>query len=157
MAPNPALSTRPCTMPPYKRILVPVDGSEPSNRALATALQLARDVGGRVCVLHDIDELQYLIPYADPGALIEAVRAEGQQVVQAALAICEAAGVPADSRLVEGVGRRLGEAVADQAASWNADLVVIGSHGRRGLKRVLLGSGAEQILRLAPVSTLVVR
>ena len=144
-------------MPPYRRILVPVDGSEPSNRALATALQLARDAGGRVCVLHDIDELQYLIPYADPGALITAVRAEGRQVLQAALAICASAGVPADSCLVEGVGRRLGEAVADQAVSWNADLVVIGNHGRHGLKRLLLDSGAEQILRLAPVPTLVVR
>lgn len=144
-------------MPPYRRILVPVDGSEPSNRALTTALQLARDAGGRVCVLHDIDELQYLVPYADPGALIEAVRSQGRQVLRAALAMCASAGVPADSLLVEGVGRRLGEAVADQAVSWNADLVVIGSHGRRGLKRVLLGSGAEQILRLSPVPTLVVR
>jgi nucleotide-binding universal stress UspA family protein len=144
-------------MPDYRRILVPVDGSEPSSRALATALQLARHAGGRVCVLHDIDELQYLIPYADPGALIAAVRAEGRKVLEAALAICASAGVPADTRLVEGVGRRLDEAVADQALSWNADLVVIGSHGRRGLKRVLLGSGAEQVLRLAPVPTLVVR
>jgi nucleotide-binding universal stress UspA family protein len=53
--------------------------------------------------------------------------------------------------------RRLGESVADEAADWGADLVVIGTHGRRGLGRLLLGSGAEQVLRLSGVPVLVVR
>ena len=47
--------------------------------------------------------------------------------------------------------------MADDATKWDADLVVIGSHGRHGLGRLLLGSGAEEILRLAPVPTLMVR
>jgi nucleotide-binding universal stress UspA family protein len=51
----------------------------------------------------------------------------------------------------------LGESVADEAADWGADLVVLGTHGRRGLGRVLLGSGAEQVIRLCPVPVLVVR
>lgn len=144
-------------MPHYRRILVPVDGSDASNRALTTALQFARDVGGRILVLHDINDLLYLSPYADTQALIEAVHAEGERVLKAALAICESAGVPAEGRLVEGAGKRLGEAVSEAAVEWKADLIVIGSHGRRGLQRLLLGSGAEQILRLAPVATLVVR
>jgi nucleotide-binding universal stress UspA family protein len=55
------------------------------------------------------------------------------------------------------MGRRLGEAIADEAGTWNADLVVIGSHGRRGLQRLLIGSGAEQVLRLSPVPVLLVR
>lgn len=141
----------------FHRILVPVDGSESANRALVTALQFARDVGGRVCVLHDIGELQYLSPYGDPRALADVVRANGERVLKDALAICESAGVPADSRLVDDPGQRLGEAVADAAVVWKADLIVLGSHGRRGLQRLLLGSGAEQILRLAPVPTLVMR
>ena len=144
-------------MPHYRRILVPVDGSETSNRALVTALQFARDVGGRVLLLHDISDLLYLSPYADTQTLVDTVREGGEHVLKAALAICESAGVPADTRLVDGAGLRLGEAVADAALAWNADLIVLGSHGRRGLQRLFLGSGAEQILRLAPVAALVVR
>jgi len=141
----------------YRRILVPVDGSESSNRALVAALQLARDSGGRVRAIHHVDELSYLRPSTNPRAVIEAVQADAQHVLAAALAICQSAGVPADTRMVEGLGRRLGEAVADEARAWEADLVAIGTHGRRGLGRALLGSGAEQIIRLAPVAVLVVR
>jgi nucleotide-binding universal stress UspA family protein len=65
--------------------------------------------------------------------------------------------VPAETKLVEGVGARLGEVVAEEARAWEADLVVVGTHGRRGVGRVLLGSGAEQVLRLAPVPVLAVR
>ena len=65
-------------MPHYRRILVPVDGSDASNRALVTALQLARDVGGRVLVLHDISDLSYLSPYTDARALIDAGQVSGQ-------------------------------------------------------------------------------
>ena len=67
------------------------------------------------------------------------------------------AGVPADTKLMETPGGRLGELVADEARSWEADLVVVGTHGRHGVSRVLLGSGAEQVLRLAPVPVLAVR
>jgi nucleotide-binding universal stress UspA family protein len=52
---------------------------------------------------------------------------------------------------------RLGEAVAREAQQWDADLIAVGTHGRRGLGRVLLGSGAEQIIRVAPVPVLVIR
>ena len=50
-----------------------------------------------------------------------------------------------------------GEAVAEESTVWDADLVVVGTHGRRGLSRVLLGSGAESVLRLATVPVLVIR
>ncbi|MGZ5180706.1 MAG: universal stress protein [Ramlibacter sp.] len=141
----------------YKRILVPVDGSEASNRALDAALQLARDSGGLVRAMHDLNELAYITPYEDSAMTAESARGLAQQVLQGALAACEKAGVPADSRLVEAPGRRLGDTVAAEATDWQADLVVIGTHGRRGLQRLLLGSGAEQIIRLAPVPVLVVR
>lgn len=144
-------------MPHFHRILVPVDGSESANRALVAALQMARDVGGRVLLLHDVSDFLYMSPYADAGALVEAAHDAGDRVLKDALAICESAGVPAESRLVEGTGHRLGEVVSDAAVAWGADLIVLGSHGRRGLQRLLLGSGAEQILRMAPVATLVIR
>jgi len=141
----------------YKRILVPVDGSETSNRALVAALQMARDNGGRVRLLHVIDELAYLSGFEYSGQVLEAARKGGAQALEEAAAIAASSGVPADTRLVEMAGQRLGEVVADEARSWEADLVAIGTHGRRGVSRVLLGSGAEQVLRLAPVPVLAVR
>ena len=69
----------------------------------------------------------------------------------------QAKNVPADTRLVDQPGQRLGQTVADEAALWGADLIVVGTHGRRGVGRVLLVSGAEQIIRMAPVAVLTVR
>jgi nucleotide-binding universal stress UspA family protein len=141
----------------YKRILVPVDGSETSNRALVAALQMARETDGRVRLLHAIDELAYLGSFEYSGQVLEAARKGGAKALEDAMAIATASGVPADHKLVEVAGQRLGEVVAEEARTWQADLIVIGTHGRRGVSRVLLGSGAEQVLRLAPVPVLAVR
>lgn len=145
----------------YKRILVTIDGSETSNQALVAALQFARDFGGRVRLVHVVDELSYLTGNshyaAYSGDLIKIMRETGTKVLDDAMAIAQASGVEADYMLFESFRERLGNAVADAAKRWNADLIVVGTHGRRGLGRVLLGSGAEQIVRLAPVPVLVVR
>ena len=141
----------------YKRILVPVDGSETSTKALVAALQLARESGGRVRLVHTLDELAYLSGFEVSGDLIRLAREYAGKLLQDALEVAKSAGVPADSKLVEGAGARLGEVVASEAQAWEADLVVVGTHGRRGVSRVLLGSGAEQVLRLAPVPVLAVR
>ena len=141
----------------YKRILVPVDGSETSNRALVAALQLARESGGRVRLLHAIDELASLGAFEYSGQVLEAARKGGAKALDEARAIAVAGGVPAEHKLAEVAGQGLGEVVADEARNWPADLIVIGTHGRRGVSRVLLGSGAEQVLRLAPVPVLAVR
>ncbi len=145
----------------YKRILVPVDGSETSNKALVAALQMARDSGGRVRLIHVVEELAYLSGYEQyggySGELIAVMRETGNKVLNDAMAIAQAAGVEADNLLFDNFGERLAEVVADAAKQWNADLVVVGTHGRRGVGRMLLGSGAEQILRLATVPVLVIR
>lgn len=141
----------------YKRILVPVDGSDTSRRALVAALQLARENSGRVRVLHVLDELAYTTAYDYSGQVLEAARKEAARVIDEAAAIAGASGVPSDSKLLEVPGRRLGEVVAEEAMAWEADLVVVGTHGRRGVSRVVLGSGAEQVIRMAPVPVLAVR
>jgi nucleotide-binding universal stress UspA family protein len=141
----------------YKRILVPVDGSETSNRALVAALQLAREGDGGVRVVHLLDEMIYLTGYEYGALVLEDARKYAQKCVDDALEMAKAAGVPAESRLLEIAGARLGEVVADQAREFNADLVVVGTHGRRGISRVVMGSGAEQVIRLAPVPVLAVR
>lgn len=141
----------------YRRILVPVDGSETSNRAVVAALQMARENGGRVRLLHALDELAYLSGYECSADLLNSAREQGARVLKEVQSMAESAGVPADCKLVETAGRRLGELVAEEAGNWEADLVVVGTHGRRGMSRILLGSGAEQVLRLAPVPVLAVR
>ncbi len=141
----------------YKRILVPVDGSETCERALVAALQLAHESQGSVHLVHVLDELAYLTGYEYGGDLLQVARDYAGKVLADASAMARSAGVAADTRLMETPGGRLGELIAEEARSWKADLVVVGTHGRRGVSRVLLGSGAEQVLRLAPVPVLAVR
>jgi nucleotide-binding universal stress UspA family protein len=145
----------------YKRIIVPVDGSPTANKALVAALQLARDSGGRVRLIHVVEELAFVDGYdmygGQTGELLQVMREAGDKVLDAALEIAKSAGVDADKQLFDRFGERLGEVVASAARDWNADLIVLGTHGRRGIGRVLLGSGAEQIIRLAPTPVLVIR
>lgn len=145
----------------YKRILVPVDGSETSNKALVAALQLAREGGGSVRLAHVLEDLTYLAGYEQfggySGDLLGIMQEAGNRILHDGLDIAKAAGVQADSVLFDKLGERLPEVIAGAAREWNADLIVLGTHGRRGVGRALLGSGAEQIIRQAPVPVLVVR
>lgn len=141
----------------FNRILVPVDGSPTSRKALVAALQLARESGGRVRLLHSIDEMPYLAGLEHSADLLQQIRGHAEKVLREALEIAESAGVPADTNLLEMPGQRLGDLVAEEARRFKVDLIVVGTHGRRGIGRLLLGSGAEQVIRLAPVPVLVIR
>jgi nucleotide-binding universal stress UspA family protein len=144
----------------YQRILVPVDGSETATKAMITALQMARDSGGQVHLVHVVEGMTPLAadPYgAYSGEVIEIMRQSGAKILEDALVLAKAAGVPADTELFDNFGERLADVVADSATRFKADLIVVGTHGRRGLGRMMLGSGAEQIIRLAPVPVLVIR
>ncbi|MGA8515362.1 MAG: universal stress protein, partial [Burkholderiaceae bacterium] len=145
----------------YKRILVAVDGSPTSNNALTAALQMARESDGQVRFIHVVDDLVFfsgLDAYSGYSAeLIRIAQDQGKQILADATVIANSAGVAADSILFEKLGDHLAETVAGEARRWDADLVVVGTHGRRGVGRMFLGSGAEQIIRLSPIPVLVVR
>ncbi|MEO7886893.1 MAG: universal stress protein [Polaromonas sp.] len=145
----------------FKRILIPVDGSDTSNHALVAALQMARETSASVRLVHIVNEMAYLggiDPYGTYSAdLTGMMREGGAKVLTDAMAIAQSAGIEASQALLDEPGQRLGASVAEAVKFCGADLVVVGSHGRRGIGRVLLGSGAEQILRLAPVPVLVIR
>jgi nucleotide-binding universal stress UspA family protein len=141
----------------YRRILVPVDGSPTSNKALVTALNIARDADGRVRIVHVVDELAYLTGFEVSSEVFELIRQGAEGVLAKAAEFAKSAGTNADTKLIDHPGERLGSAVAKEAAEWGADLIVVGTHGRHGVQRAILGSGAEQIIRLAPVPVLVIR
>jgi nucleotide-binding universal stress UspA family protein len=147
----------------YRQIMVCVDGSAISNKALVAATDMAREANGRsrLRLIHVLDEMAYFTgfdPYGgQSGELIKIMRETGERVLADALAIAQAAGIEADTLLIDKFGERLGETIADEARHWKADLIVVGTHGRRRVGRMFLGSGAEQIIRLAPVPVLVIR
>lgn len=145
----------------YHRILVPIDGSPTSTRALTASLQMARLSGGCIRLVHVVGDMAYASGYdlygGQSGELIKIMREAGAKVLADAMAVAQSAGVEADTLLFDRFGERLGEAVAGSATDWKADLIVVGTHGRRGIGRMLLGSGAEQIIRLAPTPVLVIR
>lgn len=145
----------------YQRILVAIDGSPTATRGLEEALRLAQTTKGKVRLLHVVDEIKHVTGYETFTAythdVLPRLRAGGEQVLREGYERAARAGVDADGRLFMASGDRICDVVQAQAESWDADLIVIGTHGRHGLERVLLGSDAEQILRLAPVPVLLVR
>ena len=145
----------------YQRILVPIDGSDTAGLGLAEAIRLAKLSGGRLRVFHVIDDLSFALAmdaYAGhPGDWLHALREEGTRLLQDAERAAAAAGVKADAVLHESFNGKVADVIAAEACKWPADLIVVGTHGRRGIGRLVLGSGAESILRSAPVPVLLVR
>jgi nucleotide-binding universal stress UspA family protein len=143
------------------QLLVPVDGSETSVKALEAAIGLARLNGARLRLLYVIDELDYVNGFETARAYYEQtlplMHTDGERLLAQMRSLAEAKGVECDSLLLESGADRLCDVVAEQARQIHADMIVLGSHGRRGLDRVLMGSDAEQIVRRAPVPVLVVK
>ena len=145
----------------YQTILVPVDGSATSGKALDEAIRLACLSGGRLRLLHVVDELRYVTGFEPAmnylNEIIPLMRSAGEKLLAKAQQKALDQGVQADCVLVEPGPGRVCDHVSEQARLASADLIVVGSHGRRGFNRVMLGSDAEQIVRHAPVPVLVVR
>jgi nucleotide-binding universal stress UspA family protein len=145
----------------YQKILVPVDGSDTSNRGLDEALRLARLTGAQLRLVHVIDELSLMIGMESFAALsadtVRLLREGGQQILADARRRAAAAGVQAETVLVDSFTTGVCDEILRQCDQWGADLVVLGTHGRRGVRRLFMGSDAEQIVRLAATPVLLVR
>lgn len=145
----------------YERILVPIDGSDTSQFGLQEAMRVAKLAHARIRLIHVIDELSFALTvdaYSyHAGELLDLMRKNGAKLVETAQNTVRAQGIEADTALYENLDRTVQQRVLDEAAAWKADLIVIGTHGRRGARRLVLGSSAEGILRGATVPVLLVR
>ena len=144
----------------YEKILVAIDGSSTSLRGLDEALRLVKATGGSLLLVHVVNELVVVGDYAPASyyeSFIESMRESGTKVLAEAAARVRRADVPHEQKLIETLGGRTADEIVREAKQWPADLIVLGTHGRRGLKRLAMGSDAEMVLRLAPVPVLMVR
>jgi nucleotide-binding universal stress UspA family protein len=141
----------------YKRILVPVDGSPTALRGLDEAIRLARQSGGTLHLVHALDQLVFYGLDAYQADVYGALREGGKRLMEQMQARVRDAGVECTTYVSEVLPGRVSDVVVEQAKASGADLVVLGTHGRRGVGRMLIGSDAEQILRVAPTPVLLVR
>jgi len=143
----------------FKHILVPVDGSETAQKAVEKAAGLARAFGSAVTVIYVIDPYPFTGLGSDfaygQAEYLSAATAEAEQAIQAAKQTLQQAGVALQAKVVEEHAPWRG--ILDAAKAAGADLIVMGSHGRHGLEKIVLGSVAQRVLSHAHLPVFVVR
>jgi nucleotide-binding universal stress UspA family protein len=148
----------------FRNILVAIDGSPTAQQGLRTALGLAADQHATLHVVHVIDDLAVMpafdssyVPATYIDTMIDSLRKGGERVLAQARKLAAAEGVDTQTRVVESLGRSVAQTILREARKVHADVIVMGTHGRRGLNRALLGSDAENVLREATCPVLLVR
>ena len=151
-------------LPMYQRILIAIDGSDTSYLALDHAVQLAQYQRARLRIVHVVELFKYPLtmldgPAFDPTPLWDSLREEGRLALSVAAAKARSADVDSEIAMLEGddPSLRVATTIVKDAAGWDADLIVLGTHGRRGFDRILLGSVAETLVRMATAPVLLVR
>jgi len=141
----------------YKRILIPTDGSTPSETAVKVGLELAKSLGAEATLLYVVEPVMAriligpeTIPYYPD--LTRDLELAGKQALERAEGFAQYLGVPVRAELKQGNATQV---IVEEAASH--DLVVMGTHGRSGLDRLLLGSVTQRVLQRCPKPVLVVR
>ena len=144
----------------FPRILIAVDGSDTSERALREAIVLAKEGASRLRIVHALDLVigEIETPY-ELSEYEASLRAAGEKILKRAAQRANKAGVNAETSLLEVLqyGDRVADEIVREAEKWRASLIVIGTHGRRGFKRALMGSVAEGVVRIAGTPVLLIR
>ena len=144
----------------YRNILVAIDGSDTANQGLQEAIKLAKSLGSRIRLIHITNESDAVpadLPGVDIRGLLQGARNAGEVILSRARDQVQAEAVIAESQLVEAWSGQPGDEVIQHAKQWPDDLIVCGTHGRRGIRRIVMGSDAEFIVRHSPVPVLLVR
>lgn len=145
----------------YQRILVPIDGSPTAALGLAEAVKLGSLTGAQLRLIHVVDELSFALSASQgmtlTGDVLGMLREAGAEILSQGAAAVKAAGLAVDTVLKDSFAGRVSDLVIDEAGLWPADLIVLGTHGRRGVGRLFMGSDAETIVRSAQIPVLLVR
>lgn len=144
----------------YKRILVPVDGSRTSTLGLQEAIRLAKSSGAKLRLIHVVDESVVMQDSAyafGTEDMLGILKKGGQQALKHAQDLVKKHGVKVESTLIENFTGRVADIIVGDAKKWHADLIVMGTHGRRGFSHMVLGSDAELVIRSTPAPVLLVR
>ncbi|HEY9108489.1 MAG TPA: universal stress protein [Roseateles sp.] len=143
----------------FKRILVPTDGSDITAHAVDTAIQLAKIHGGQLLTLSVMEPFPYSavseIQPVPPQEFIEAQQRVASKRVEDVCATAAAQGMACKGHTVEAL--HAWEAIVDHAKAENVDLIVMASHGRKGLAALLLGSEAQKVLTHIDLPVLIVK
>lgn len=146
----------------YKRIAVAVDGSKTSDKALQEAMDLASETGSKILLLHVCEEMPAMW---EPGGLnmmptqdiMQVITDAGKELLAKLEQQVAGRGLAVETRLTETMGGRAGSIISEEAQKWNADLLVVGTHGRKGVDHILMGSVAEGVIRTAAMPVLLIR
>ena len=146
----------------YKRIAVAVDGSKTSDKALQEAIGLASEMGAKILLLHVCEEIPAMW---EPGGMnmmptqdiMQVIADAGKELLAKLEQQVAGRGLAVETRLAETLGGRAGSIISEEAKRWNADLLVVGTHGRKGVDHILMGSVAEGVIRTAAMPVLLVR
>lgn len=144
----------------YERILVPIDGSATAGRGLDEALALAQRLGSSLVLLHVVDCSPLMIESAAAATwerLWSDLRQVGRDVLEAAHRAASEHKVASEAVLEDVAAARVSDVIVDQAVAHRCGLIVMGTHGRRGIGHALIGSDAERVVRHSSVPVLLVR
>lgn len=141
----------------YRKILCPVDGSAASNQGVSEAINFAKNQGAKIRFFHVID---HYVPIIDGvGSLphvnvSEMLLKNAEDVIALAQNQAKKLGLDAETKIAETLGGNPAKEIVNEASSWSADLIVMGTHGLRGFNRLVMGSDAENVVRTSGVPVL---
>ena len=144
----------------YHRILVPLDGSPTADAGLRHAIDLASAVKAKLVLLHVMDDFALMVEMSSVTSyetMRDALRKYGQHALDRAQQAAADAGVMCETFVREVAQARISEIINDETVKHRCDLVVMGTHGRRGFSRLTMGSNAEAVMRTSTVPSLLVR
>lgn len=137
--------------------MIAVDGSKASSLALKEAIELAKNQNSKLGVIHIVDTLYE--GDVDREAFVELIRKQGQEVLNSIKKKLSRVKIEFEMKLTELTPSKsqIAEKLVDEASAWSADLIIIGTHGRRGIQHILTGSVAEEVIRISKIPVLLVK
>ena len=144
----------------YQRILVSIDGSTTADRGLHEAISLAAELKAKLRVLHVLDNFPIQAEWASAKSfeeILDRLRRESDDLLATARHAAQAAGVSVQTQRLEAGQSTAADVILGEASQAHCDLIVMGTHGRRGMNRVAMGSTAEAVARRSTLPLLMAR